>query len=38
VVRLEDKLRWLETDVESEAMERAQEENIGRLLAPSDPQ
>ena len=36
VVRVEDNLRWLDTDVESEIMEEGQEANLARLLARLD--
>jgi len=36
VARVEDDLRWLDTNVEPEAAEEGQEENIARLLARLD--
>jgi len=36
VAQLEDELLWLETDVESEMVERAQDETFIRLLARLD--
>jgi len=36
VAQLEDELRWLETDVESESVERGQNENTIRLLSRLD--
>jgi len=36
VARVEDDLRWLDTNVEPEVAEEGQEENIARLLARLD--
>ena len=36
VARVEDNLRWLDTNVETEMEEEGQEENIARLLARLD--
>jgi len=36
VARIEEDLRWLETDVEPESEERGQDENLIRLLARLD--
>ncbi len=38
VAQIEDDLRWLETDVESELVERGQDETFIRLLARLDDQ